>query len=315
MNILVTGGNGQLGTALRLVSRNSRDRYIFSDIAGAEGRETLTLDITDREAVDRLVGEMDIDAIINCAAYTDVDRAEDNIELARRLNAEAPAILAAAMARRNGFLVHISTDYVFGGADRRTPYREDAVGEPTGVYGLTKLEGEKAIEASGCRHIIIRTAWLYSEYGRNFCLTMLRLTATKAEVRVVDDQFGTPTYAGDLAAAIYRILENRLADSTSAERADGAIYHFSNEGSCNWFEFASRICSRARELDPSRPECRVLPCSSEEFPSKVRRPSYSVLDKTLIKKSFGLEIPKWEDSLDLCLENILLDNDTKILHL
>lgn len=299
MNILVTGANGQLGTEMRLIGRNGRDNYVFSDVNEVEGQETVHLDITDMDSVRRIVEEREIEVIINCAAFTNVDAAEDNYELAEKLNAGAPANLAAAMAEKGGLLVHISTDYVFGGADRRTPYREDATGEPTGVYGLTKLHGEKAIAESGCRYIIIRTAWLYSEYGKNFCKTMLGLTSGRPEVKVVADQYGTPTYAADLAAAIFNIVDGRKYEGRTG------IYHFSNEGSCNWHEFASEIYRRARILAPERPECKVLPCTSDEFPSKVRRPAYSVLDKSLIKSTFGLTIPSWEDSLDVCLKNIL----------
>lgn len=299
MTILVTGANGQLGTEMRLISRGSQDKYIFSDVNDVEGQETVHLDITDIDAVRKLVTECEVDAIVNCAAYTNVDAAEDNYDLAEKLNAEAPAKLAQVMAERNGLLVHISTDYVFGGADQRTPYREDAVGEPTGVYGVTKLHGENAIIESGCKYVIIRTAWLYSEYGKNFCKTMLSLTSSRPEIKVVADQFGTPTYAADLAVAIYSIVSSRSYEGNTG------IYHFSNEGSCNWHEFASEIYSRARVIAPERPECTVLPCTSDEYPSKVKRPAYSVLDKTLIKETFGLTIPSWEDSLDACLKNLL----------
>lgn len=293
MNILVTGANGQLGNWMRLVSRRSGDRYVFSDISDVPGQETVRLDITDADAVREIVRKEDIKAVINCAAYTDVDRAEDDPETAERLNATAVWNLASAMKGNDGLLVHVSTDYVFGGDRHNTPCREDAPASPTGVYGLTKLHGEEAILRAGCRHLIIRTAWLYSEFGRNFLKTMLRLTAEKPVLNVVFDQTGTPTYAGDLAEAIFGIIENR-----SFVGRDG-IYHYSNEGVCSWYDFARMIAGYAGNLS-----CDVRPCHSSEFPSKVTRPSYSVLDKTRIKETFGIKIPYWTDSLRKCIANI-----------
>ena len=284
MNILVTGALGQLGSELRIVAAGASDNYIYTDVA--------ELDITDREAVFSLVEKQGVDAIINCAAFTDVDRAEDVPELAERLNAGAVANLADAMAARNGLLVHISTDYVFGGESFNTPIKEDAAGSPTGVYGLTKLHGEQAVLNSGCRHIIIRTAWLYSEFGRNFVKTMLRLTSTRPQINVVFDQVGTPTYALDLARAIFKIVDGRLYEGREG------IYHFSNEGVCSWFDFARTIAAM------SGSNCTVQPCHSSEFPSKVRRPSYSVLDKTKIKETFGVSVPYWTDSLSECLSKM-----------
>ena len=293
MNILVTGANGQLGNWMRLVSRRSGDRYVFSDISDVPGQETVRLDITDADAVREIVRKEDIKAVINCAAYTDVDRAEDDPETAERLNAAAVWNLASAMKENDGLLVHVSTDYVFGGDRHNTPCREDAPASPTGVYGLTKLHGEEAILRAGCRHLIIRTAWLYSEFGRNFLKTMLRLTAEKPVLNVVFDQTGTPTYAGDLAEAIFGIIESR-----SFVGRDG-IYHYSNEGVCSWYDFARMIAGYAGNLS-----CDVRPCHSSEFPSKVTRPSYSVLDKTRIKETFGIRIPYWTDSLKKCIVNI-----------
>lgn len=293
MNILVTGANGQLGNWMRLVSRRSGDRYVFSDISDVPGQETVRLDITDADAVREIVRKEDIKAVINCAAYTDVDRAEDDPETAERLNAAAVWNLASAMKENDGLLVHVSTDYVFGGDRHNTPCREDAPASPTGVYGLTKLHGEEAILRAGCRHLIIRTAWLYSEFGRNFLKTMLRLTAEKPVLNVVFDQTGTPTYAGDLAEAIFGIIESR-----SFIGRDG-IYHYSNEGVCSWYDFARMIAGYAGNLS-----CDVRPCHSSEFPSKVTRPSYSVLDKTRIKETFGIRIPYWTDSLKKCIANI-----------
>lgn len=285
MNILVTGANGQLGNEMRIVSAESADRYIFTDVA--------ELDITDAAAVERLTEAEQIDLIINCAAYTNVDRAEEEPELAERLNATAVEHLAAAMKRRNGWLIHVSTDYVFGGDPCNTPCREEQQGTPTGVYGVTKLHGEQAIARVGCHHIILRTAWLYSEFGKNFVKTMLDLTATKPQLKVVFDQTGTPTYAGDLAAAIFAIVEGRKFEGREG------IYHYSNEGVCSWFDFTKRIAEYA-----GRTACDIQPCHSDEFPSKVKRPAYSVLDKTKFKQVFGLSVPYWTDSLKVCLKNL-----------
>ena len=293
MNILVTGANGQLGNEMRIVSRQSADRYVFTDVADFPGNDTVHLDITDMEAVREAVSEYDIDIIVNCAAYTNVDKAEADIDACRLLNAKAPENLAVAIREKGGLLIHISTDYVFGGVVYDAPLNEDTPTSPTGVYGLTKLEGEEMIRRSGCRHIIIRTSWLYSEFGRNFVKTMLALTSSKPSLKVVNDQTGTPTYALDLASVIFDIVENRKAD------ADEGIYHYSNEGECTWYEFAKAIAAYSGNT-----ECEINPCTSEEYPSTVRRPSYSVLDKTRIKKAFGMSVPHWTDSLKKCLNNI-----------
>lgn len=285
MNILVTGANGQLGNEMRVVARNSADNYIFTDVA--------ELDITDAAAVEKMVTDNDVKVIVNCAAYTNVDKAEDDREFAELLNARAVENLAQAIRRNDGLLVHVSTDYVFGGTKNNTPCREDEPANPTGVYGVTKLHGEQAIIASGCHHIIIRTAWLYSEFGKNFLKTMLDLTATKSQLKVVFDQVGSPTYAYDLALAIFDIVENRKYVDN-----DG-IYHYSNEGVCSWFDFTKMIAEYADHTG-----CDIQPCHSDEFPSKVIRPSYSVLDKTKIKKTFGVAVPYWTDSLRVCMTNL-----------
>lgn len=285
MNILVTGANGQLGNEMRIVSQQSAHHYIFTDVA--------ELDITDAAAVEKMVADNDVKVIVNCAAYTNVDKAEDDRELAELLNAKAVENLACAIRKRDGLLVHISTDYVFGGNKNNTPCREDEPGTPTGVYGVTKLQGEEAVIRSGCHYLIIRTAWLYSEYGKNFLKTMLDLTATKPSLKVVFDQTGTPTYAYDLAAAICDIIEQR-----KYEGRDG-IYHYSNEGVCSWYDFTKAIAEYAGHT-----ACDIQPCHSDEFPSKVVRPSYSVLDKTKIKTTFGLKVPYWTDSLKQCIDNL-----------
>ena len=293
MTVLVTGANGQLGSEMRLVAAASKDRYIFTDVVDLPGVETEKLDITNIDAVRAMVKENDVKAIVNCAAYTNVDKAEDDQEFCALLNAKAPENLAVAMKEVDGLLVHVSTDYVFGGDPYNPPCREDQKGTPTGVYGLTKLQGEQAIEASGCHHVIIRTAWLYNEFGKNFVKTMLALTETKPQLNVVFDQTGTPTYAWDLAKAIYDIVENR-----KYEGHDG-VYHYSNEGVCSWFDFTKMIAEYAGHT-----ACDIKPCHSDEFPSKVRRPAYSVLDKTKIKAVFGVEVPYWTDSLKKCIKNL-----------
>ena len=305
MTILVTGANGQLGNEMRIVCKGASDRYIFTDIVNVEGLETTTLDITDLQAVRQMVKTQDVRAIVNCAAYTNVDAAESNKELAEKLNSIAPQNLALAMKEVGGLLVHISTDYVFGGDPYNTPCKEDQQGTPTGVYGLTKLHGEQNImhilgEGS---YIIIRTAWLYSEFGKNFVKTMLNLTATKPQLKVVFDQVGTPTYALDLANAIITILEDYkqslTANLSTQNYSHSGIYHFSNEGVCSWYDFTKMIAEYSGQTF-----CDIQPCHSNEFPSPVTSPSYSVLDKTKIKATFGLTIPYWIDSLKKCINNI-----------
>lgn len=284
--ILVTGADGQLGREMQIASRSSRNRFIFTDIAGEYER----LDITDQQAIADIVRENHVNVIVNCAAYTNVDKAETDPETANLLNNIAAGNLADAMKAVNGTLIHISTDYVFQG-DMNIPCREDWPTEPLGVYGKTKLAGEKSIEATGCASIIIRTAWLYSPFGKNFVKTMRDLTSSRESLKVVFDQVGTPTYAGDLAETICRIIENGQLDKTG-------IYHFSNEGVCSWFDFAKAICEMSGNT------CDIRPCHSDEFPSPVARPHFSVLDKTKIKQTFGIRIPYWRDSLKRCIEEI-----------
>ena len=286
MNILVTGANGQLGNEIQKVSKHSQDHYIFTDVC--DGYEKL--DITNLDAIRQMVDQLDVKCIINCAAWTNVDAAETAGDIVEQLNAKAPENLAMAMKEVGGLLVHISTDYVFGGDPYNTPCREDQKGSPTGVYGRTKLHGEQRILATGVKHIIIRTAWLYSEFGKNFVKTMLSLTATKPQLKVVFDQCGTPTYAGDLADVIYDIIENRKFDNNEG------IYHFSNEGVCSWYDFTKVIAQMAGHTT-----CDIQPCHSDEFPSPVKRPAYSVLDKSKIKDTFGITIPYWTDSLRKCI--------------
>ena len=293
MNILVTGANGQLGNEIRIVAKNSCDRYIYTDVIEVEGVETTLLDITSIDAVRNIVNEYEVNCIINCAAYTNVDKAETDEVLCELLNAKAVENLALAMKEVNGLLIHISTDYVFGGDPYNTPCKEEQKGTPTGVYGRTKLLGEENILATGCKHVIIRTAWLYSEFGKNFVKTMLHLTSTKPQLRVVFDQAGTPTYAYDLARAIHEIVSQRKYEGN-----DG-IYHYSNEGVCSWYDFTKVIAEYAGHTN-----CDIQPCHSEEFPSPVKRPAYSVLDKTKIKQTFGVKVPYWTDSLKVCLDHL-----------
>ncbi len=332
MNILVTGANGQLGNEMRIIAKSSNDQYIFTDVNQVEGLETTYLDITDLEAVRQMVKACGVKVIVNCAAWTNVDGAEDpeKYALVEKLNATAPENLAKAIKEVNGLLVQISTDYVFGKEPYNVPCREDQKGTPTGVYGATKLLGEqKIMEVFGniqdTTHnipqggfIIIRTAWLYSEFGKNFCKTMLSLTSTKPQLKVVFDQCGTPTYAFDLANAIVTIMEDfKSSLSSSSSYAKSGIYHFSNEGVCSWYDFTKMIQSIATELGyydhlPLRETgegiCDIQPCHSNEFPSPVTRPSYSVLDKTKIKETFGVSVPYWTDSLRKCIANLKANN-------
>lgn len=296
MNILVTGANGQLGNEMQIVAKNSTDNYIFTDVC--EGYQHL--DITNLDDISKTVKENQIECIVNCAAWTNVDAAETAGEIVETLNATAPENLAKAMKEVGGLLVHISTDYVFGGDPYNTPCKEDQQGTPTGVYGLTKLHGEQKIAVTGCDYVIIRTAWLYSEFGKNFVKTMLSLTATRPNLKVVFDQCGTPTYAYDLAIAIQKIIDQyRVSGSSSCSQFPTGIYHFSNEGVCSWFDFTKMIA----ELS-GHDGCAVSPCHSDEFPSPVKRPAYSVLDKTKIKQTFSVDVPYWTDSLKQCLKNM-----------
>ena len=335
MNILVTGANGQLGNEMRIVSKDCSDKYVFTDVVDASEESTAMLkklagedvdtsttklDITNLDAILKMVQENDVKVIVNCAAWTNVDGAEDpdKYELVELLNTKAPENLAIAMKEVNGLLVHISTDYVFGGDPYNTPCIEDQKGTPTGVYGLTKLHGEQNIQNTGVNHLIFRTAWLYSEFGKNFVKTMLNLTATKPQLKVVFDQIGTPTYAYDLAQAIRVILEdykNSLtANPSPLTYAKSGVYHFSNEGVCSWYDFTKMIQQIAVKLGyyeslhkqvDLEDLCEVLPCHSDEFPSPVKRPEFSVLDKTKVKETFGINIPYWTDSLSKCIANMM----------
>ena len=296
MNILVTGANGQLGNEMRIVSQSSEDNYIFTDVNQVEGVNTTYLDITDMNAIRKMVADNNVQAIVNCAAWTNVDACETDEKLAalaEKLNAEAPKNLAQAMTEVGGVLFHISTDYVFGQEPYNTPCSPNQKGTPTGVYGATKKRGEENIIASGCEYIILRTAWLYSEFGKNFCKTMLNLTSTKPALKVVFDQCGTPTYAYDLAAAIYEIISHRKYEGHTG------IYHYSNEGVTSWYDFTQMIARIAGHT-----ECDIQPCHSSEYPSPVKRPSYSVLDKKTFKDTFGIQVPYWVDSLEICIVNI-----------
>ncbi|MBQ2363059.1 MAG: dTDP-4-dehydrorhamnose reductase [Bacteroidaceae bacterium] len=308
MKILVTGANGQLGSEMRLLANaDTNNEYIFTDVNQMEGRTTIHLDITNREAVCQMVQAEGIDAIVNCAAWTNVDACETDPELAalaHKLNAEAPENLAIAMKQVDGLLVHISTDYVFGAEPYNTPCNEEQQGTPTGVYGQTKKEGEQRILATECKHVIIRTAWLYSEFGKNFCRTMLQLTAERPTLQVVYDQCGTPTYALDLAKAICTILADYANAKTSNSYEKTGIYHYSNLGVCSWYDFTQMIQHTACLLGSPR-HCDIRPCRSNQYPSPVKRPAYSVLDKTKIQTTFNIEIPYWTDSLRQCMENLI----------
>lgn len=299
-----------MGNEMRIVSKCSTDKYIFTDVcdehpesvemlhklAGDDiDTSTAQLDITNLDAIRQMVKENDIQVIVNCAAWTNVDGAEDleRYELVELLNATAPENLAIVMKEVGGLLVHISTDYVFGGDPYNTPCKEDQKGTPTGVYGLTKLHGEQNIQKTGVDYLIFRTAWLYSEFGKNFVKTMLNLTATKPQLKVVFDQVGTPTYAFDLAAAIFDIIENRKFEGNTG------IYHYSNEGVCSWFDFTKMIAEIAGNTN-----CDIQPCHSDEFPSPVKRPAFSVLDKTKVKQTFEIKVPYWTESLRKCMSSM-----------
>ena len=288
MNVLVTGSNGQLGTELRRLALDSPHHFIFTDINSLPGVETVYLDISDRASIDIIAESEKVDLIVNCAAYTDVERAESEIDMAMLLNHQAVENLAGAAASRDAALIHISTDYIFSG-EGNLPIREDAVPAPKGVYGSTKLAGEKALQKSACRSVIVRTSWLYSPYGRNFVKTMRRLMQESGQIRVVYDQVGSPTYAADLADALMQIIQG--------PRIDGkAVYHYSDEGAVSWYDFAQAI----REI--SGFDCKIIPCRSEDYPTKARRPHYSVLDKSAIKRAYRLEIPYWRDALARCID-------------
>ena len=291
MNILITGCNGQLGNEMQLLAKhNSQHRYFFTDIVVPEGMKASVLDITKQEDVNAFVQENHIDCIVNCAAFTAVDKAEESVELCRRLNSEAPGILAEAVGKRGGCMIQISTDYVFDGT-AYTPYTEDAPTCPNSVYGTTKLDGENAVAAVCNKYMIIRTAWLYSTYGNNFVKTMIRLGKEKPELGVVFDQVGTPTYARDLAVAIMTAINKGIVPG---------IYHFSNEGVISWYDFTKAIHRIAGITS-----CKVKPLHTSEYPTHATRPHFSVLDKTKIKRTYGIEIPYWEDSLKECVSKLV----------
>lgn len=279
MRVLVTGANGQLGSELRLVA--SAD-YLFTDIA--------ELDISNEDAVIAFVERNKIDTIINCAAYTNVDRAEEEPEVAKRVNTTAVALLARVARRYNARLIHISTDYVFGAEAFDTPIAESTWPAPLGVYGRTKLLGERLIEESGCDYVIIRTSWLYSTYGKNFVKTILRLAEEREELRVVNDQIGSPTYAKDLASVIVQICER--------EGFESGVYHYSNRGEISWYDFARAI------VEIGGAKCRVTPCTTAEYGAKAPRPAYSVLDTSKICKALRCDIPDWRDSLAECIKSM-----------
>lgn len=291
MNIIVTGANGQLGHEMQRVAKSSNHNYIFTDVA--DGYEKL--DITNIEDIRGMVKKNNVDIIVNCAAYTNVDKAESDYDTANLINNTAAGNLATAMKEAGGTLIHISTDYVFQG-DRNTPCQEDWATNPLGVYGKTKLAGEAAIATTGCNNIIIRTAWLYSQWGKNFVKTMQSLTASHDTLKVVFDQVGTPTFAGDLADVIAHIINTGQTNKTG-------IYHFSNEGVCSWYDFAKLICKLSGNT------CDINPCYSEEFPSPVKRPHFSVLDKKKIKETFGIKVPYWTDSLEVCIKQLAEANN------
>lgn len=283
-NILVTGANGQLGSEMRRLGELSSNNYIFTDIQ--------ELDVTDAAAVKSFIEDNGVEVVVNCVAYTNVDKAESDEAAAYRVNAEAVENIARAVKAVGGTLFHISTDYVFG-TDGNTPRTEEMPLAPLGAYGRTKLAGEEAVARVGCKAIVIRTAWLYSEFGHNFVKTMLRLTAEKESLKVVFDQVGSPTYAGDLALTIFSIIEGDVYEGKEG------VYHFSDEGVCSWYDFAVEIARLAGHKN-----CRIEPCHSSEFPSPVTRPPYSVLDKSKIKSTFGVDIPHWRESLIYCLKRI-----------
>ena len=282
MRILVTGCNGQLGNEMQLLEKeNPQHTYFNTDVA--------ELDITDQQAIEKFVSENEIDGIVNCAAYTAVDKAEDNPDLCHKLNAEAPGLLAAAVEKREGWIIQISTDYVFDGTNHR-PYVETDKVCPNSVYGRTKLQGEEEVAARCTRTMIIRTAWLYSTFGNNFVKTMIRLGKEKPELGVIFDQIGTPTYARDLAAAIFAAINKGI---------EPGIYHFSNEGVISWYDFTKAIHRIAGITT-----CHVRPLHTEEYPTPAARPHYSVLDKSKIKETYGIEIPYWEESLAECISKL-----------
>lgn len=294
MNILITGCNGQLGNEMQLLAKaNLQHKYFLTDVVIPEGLDTTVLDITNQQAVEDFVEKNNIDCIVNCAAFTAVDKAESSEEFCNLLNNIAPGYLAQAVGKRGGSMIQVSTDYVFDGTNH-TPYKEDQQTCPNSVYGVTKLAGEKAVMAGCTNSMIIRTAWLYSIYGNNFVKTMIRLGKEKPELGVIFDQVGTPTYARDLAVVIMTAINKGIVPG---------IYHFSNEGVISWYDFTKAIHRIAGITT-----CKVRPLHTEEYPTPAARPHYSVLDKTKIKQTYGIEVPYWEESLKECVEKLLLNS-------
>ena len=289
MNILVTGSNGQLGNEMRILSaEHPKHRYFFTDVVPADN--TFSLDITDKQAVSAFVAANDIDLIVNCAAYTNVDKAEEDEVTAMKINAEALSVLGSQGVK----VIHVSTDYVFSG-EEHVPCREADPVSPHTIYGITKLEGEKRLLAACPDAVILRTAWLYSSFGNNFVKTMIRLGKEKESLGVVFDQIGTPTYAADLAWAIFTVIESPVWHA--------GIYHFTNEGVCSWYDFTLKIHELAGIT-----KCQVRPILSEEYQYRTPRPHYSVLDKSKFKKTFGVEIPYWVDGLKRCIYKLKGEN-------
>lgn len=287
---MVTGGSGQLGRSIMDVAEYSGHRFIYTYMCSQSHEGMVHLDITDPEEVNQAMNDYGIDVIVNCAGYTDVERAESEEDKVFKVNAEAVDVLAGAARARGALLIHISTDYIFDGT-RSEPYSEDAEASPLGVYGRSKLAGELAVRASGARHMIIRTSWLYSRYGKNFVKTILKKSEEQPLLKVVSDQVGTPTYAGDLAEFILTLLEPENLEKTGT-------YNYTDEGVCSWYDLACEVCDMSGNL------CEVVPCETGEYPVKAARPHYSVLNKSKVKKTFGIEIPYWKDSLRHCMSEI-----------
>lgn len=290
MNILVTGANGQLGQALRDASVVSANKFVFTDVKSIEGLPTTILDISNINALRDLTKEEKIDVIVNCAAYTNVEKAEDDEERARILNCDAVRNLAVVSKEQDMTLIHMSTDFVYNGS-KASPYVETDTKNPVNAYARTKYAGEQAIKETGCRYILFRTAWLFSQYGSNFMKTMIRLTGERESLNVVYDQVGTPTYAPELAKLILKVIDNNMLDRTGE-------YNFTCEGSVSWYDFAVMINYLSGH------HCRIHPCSSAEYGSKVTRPSFSVLDKHKVRDAFCITIPHWFESLEFCIKNL-----------
>lgn len=300
MNILVTGSNGQLGSSVYDLHKNTDDTYFFTSLTPNTEKGIQKLDITDKESVEKFVEDNSIDIIINCAAYTNTTKAQKEAQIAHKINVDAVSHLCDAIKRRNGFIVHISTDYVFADTLYNTPLFEEDKEEPDGVYATTKLMSEDIVAISGAKWVTLRTSWVYSEYGKNFCKTILDKLKENDEFNVIYDQVGTPTYAGDLAKAILKVIEEYKKDGIENRRwVKEGLYHFSNEGVCSWYDFAQMI----RIIEGVEKDC-IKPTFTEFWAAPFIRPSYSVLSKSKFKAYFEYEIPYWVDSLKVCLKNI-----------